>query len=102
MEDSIRSDLCFDDAEGIVCLLNEAIFEGLACMCAKTTAWNEFSSTMASAIICLVDNQKFNFSKYIFDNMVKSLEGRIKFYLFPRFLEVFLDNQVEGMTRHKE
>ncbi|GJX85429.1 putative ribonuclease H-like domain-containing protein [Tanacetum coccineum] len=32
---------------------------------AKTTAWNEFSSTMASAIICLATNQKFNFSKYI-------------------------------------
>nr|GEW30228.1 retrovirus-related Pol polyprotein from transposon TNT 1-94 [Tanacetum cinerariifolium] len=31
---------------GTVCLLNEAIFEGLACIGAKTTAWNEFSSTM--------------------------------------------------------
>nr|GEY99343.1 hypothetical protein [Tanacetum cinerariifolium] len=54
-EDSIRSDLRFNDAEGTACLLNEAIFEGLACMSAKTTAWNEFSSTMASAIICLAD-----------------------------------------------
>ncbi|GJT30371.1 putative ribonuclease H-like domain-containing protein [Tanacetum coccineum] len=27
----------------------------------KTTAWNEFSSTIASAIICLATNQKFNF-----------------------------------------
>nr|GEV51485.1 hypothetical protein [Tanacetum cinerariifolium] len=101
-EDNIRSDLRFDDAEGTACLLNEAIFEGLACMGAKTTAWNEFSSTMASAIICLADNQKFNFSKYIFDNMVKSLEGGVKFYLFPRFLQVFLDKQVEGMARHKK
>nr|GEY86508.1 Gag-Pol polyprotein [Tanacetum cinerariifolium] len=30
---------------------------------AKTTSWNEFSSTMASAIICLATNQKFNFSR---------------------------------------
>nr|GEY55700.1 hypothetical protein [Tanacetum cinerariifolium] len=132
-EDSIRSDLCFDDAEGTAYLLNEAIFEGLVrmgyekpsqkltfykayffpqskflihtilqCLSAKTTAWNKFNSTMASAIICLADNQKFNFSKYIFDNMVKSLEGRVKFYLFPRFLQVLLDKQVEGMTRYKE
>nr|GEU62812.1 glutamic acid-rich protein-like [Tanacetum cinerariifolium] len=101
-EDSIRSDLRFDDAEGTACLLNETIFEGLARMGAKTTAWNEFNSTMASAIICLADNQKFNFSKYIFDNMVKSLEGGVKFYLFPRFLQVLLDKQVEGMTRYKE
>ncbi|GKA73510.1 hypothetical protein Tco_0779812 [Tanacetum coccineum] len=35
----------------------------------KTTAWNEFSSTMASAIICLTTNQKFNFSKFIFESM---------------------------------
>ncbi|GJS12999.1 hypothetical protein Tco_0407471 [Tanacetum coccineum] len=39
------------------------------CLSAKTTAWNEFSSTMASAIICLATNQKFNLSKYIFDAM---------------------------------
>ncbi|GKB61836.1 hypothetical protein Tco_0918022 [Tanacetum coccineum] len=39
------------------------------CLSAKTTAWNEFSSTMASAIICLATNQKFNLSKYIFNAM---------------------------------
>nr|GEU89955.1 hypothetical protein [Tanacetum cinerariifolium] len=50
-EDRIRSDLRFDDAEGTACLLNEAIFKGLAHICAKTTVWNEFSSTMTSAII---------------------------------------------------
>nr|GFC42434.1 hypothetical protein [Tanacetum cinerariifolium] len=32
----------------------------------------------------------------------KSLEGGVKFYLFPRFLLVFLDKQVEGITKHKE
>nr|GEX36593.1 hypothetical protein [Tanacetum cinerariifolium] len=101
-KDGIRSDLHLDDAEGTVCLFNEEIFEGLARMGAKTTACDEFSSTMASAIICLADNQKFNFSKYIFDYMVKSLEGGVKFYLFPRILQVFLDKQVEGMARHKE
>ncbi|GJU89513.1 putative ribonuclease H-like domain-containing protein [Tanacetum coccineum] len=47
----------------------------LQCLSAKTTAWNEFISTMASAVICLATNQKFNFSKYIFDNVVKILEG---------------------------
>nr|GEY83221.1 hypothetical protein [Tanacetum cinerariifolium] len=101
-DESIRSDLRFDDAEGTACLLNEEIFKGLARMGVKTTAWNEFSITMASAILYLADNQKFNFSKYIFDNMVKSLERGVKFYLFPRFPQVFLDKQIEGMARHKE
>ncbi|GJR18711.1 putative ribonuclease H-like domain-containing protein [Tanacetum coccineum] len=75
---------------------------GLTYYCAKTTAWNEFSSTMASVVIYLATNQKFNFSKYIFDNMVKNLEGGVKFLMYLRFVQVFLDKQVEGMTKHKE
>ncbi|GJW80559.1 putative ribonuclease H-like domain-containing protein [Tanacetum coccineum] len=74
----------------------------LQCLSAKTTAWNEFSSTMASAVICLATNQKFNFSKYIFDNMVKNLEGGVKFLMYPRFVQVFMDKQVEGMSKHKK
>ncbi|GKD13529.1 hypothetical protein Tco_1197936 [Tanacetum coccineum] len=99
---SIRSDLQLEDAETTEYLPNAIIFERLTLMGAKTTAWNEFSSTMASAIICLATNQKFNFSKYIFDNMVKNLEGGVKFLMYPRFVQVFLDKQVEGMSKHKE
>nr|GEW40229.1 retrovirus-related Pol polyprotein from transposon TNT 1-94 [Tanacetum cinerariifolium] len=59
---SIRHDLKLNDAEGTSCLSNAVIFKELARMSAKTTSWNEFSSTMASAIICLANNQKFNVS----------------------------------------
>nr|GEV01866.1 hypothetical protein [Tanacetum cinerariifolium] len=41
----------------------------LQCMSSKRTSWNEFSSSMASAIICLSTCRKFNFSKYIFDSL---------------------------------
>ncbi|GKF65091.1 hypothetical protein Tco_0188539, partial [Tanacetum coccineum] len=34
--------------------------------------------------------------------MVKNLEGGVKFLMYPRFVQVFLDKQVEGMTKHKE
>ncbi|GJV92719.1 putative ribonuclease H-like domain-containing protein [Tanacetum coccineum] len=101
-ETSVRRDLQLKDAEGTECLPNATIFEQLTLMGAKTTTWNEFSSTMDSAIICLATNQKFNFSKYIFDNMVKNLEGGVKFLMYPRFVQVFLDKQVKGMTKHKE
>ncbi|GKD47521.1 hypothetical protein Tco_1276497 [Tanacetum coccineum] len=47
------------------------------CLSVKSTAWNEFSCSMASLIICLATNQKFNLSKYIFDAMVKHLDGGI-------------------------
>ncbi|GKD83714.1 hypothetical protein Tco_1350553 [Tanacetum coccineum] len=59
----------------------------LQCLSAKTTAWNEFSSTMASAIICLATNQKFNFSKYIFESMVKNLDNAGKFLMYLRRLK---------------
>ncbi|GKE05760.1 hypothetical protein Tco_1397778, partial [Tanacetum coccineum] len=70
-ESSIQSDLHLEDAEGTDCLPTATIFEELAHIGSKSTAWNEFSSTMASLIICLATNQKFNMSKYIFDAMVK-------------------------------
>ncbi|GKA73765.1 hypothetical protein Tco_0780067, partial [Tanacetum coccineum] len=72
----------------------------LHCLSAKTTAWNEFSGTMASAIICLTTNQKFNFSKYIFNNMVKNLDNVNTFFMYPRFVQVFLEQQVGDMSNH--
>nr|GEW44180.1 synaptobrevin, longin-like domain protein [Tanacetum cinerariifolium] len=56
----------------------------LQCISAKTAAWNNFSSTMTSAIICLSTNQKFNFSKYIFESMVKNLDSVTKILMYPR------------------
>ncbi|GJV03687.1 ribonuclease H-like domain-containing protein [Tanacetum coccineum] len=72
----------------------------LQCLSSKTTIWNEFSSSMASAIICLATNQKFNFSKYIFESMVKNLDNVGKFLMYPRFIQIFLDKQLEGMPTH--
>ncbi|GKA49005.1 hypothetical protein Tco_0741963 [Tanacetum coccineum] len=83
-ESIVRRDLQLEDAEGIDCLPNVTIFEQLTLMGAKTTVWNEFSSTMASAIICLATNQKFNFSKYIFKSMVKNLENVSGNFLMPK------------------
>ncbi|GJU56124.1 hypothetical protein Tco_1229838 [Tanacetum coccineum] len=101
-ETSVRQDLHLKDVEGTYCLPTATIFAEMERMGAKTTAWNEFSSSMASAITCLATNQKFNFSKYICDNMVKNLEGGDKFLMYPRFVQVFLYIQVEGMSKHKE
>ncbi|GKC36109.1 hypothetical protein Tco_1048493, partial [Tanacetum coccineum] len=81
-EKSVRSNLMLEDVERTDCLPNDVIFEQLTLMGAKATAWNEFSSTMASAINCLATNQKFNFFKYIFDNMMKNLEGEVKFLMY--------------------
>ncbi|GJT11904.1 hypothetical protein Tco_0858946 [Tanacetum coccineum] len=56
-ESTVRRDLQLEDAEGVDCLPNSTIFEQLTLMRSKITAWNEFSSTMASAIIFFLDKQ---------------------------------------------
>ncbi|GKC36646.1 hypothetical protein Tco_1049030 [Tanacetum coccineum] len=66
-----------------------------------TTSWNEFRSNWHHAIKCLATTKIFNLSKYIFDNMVKNLDGGVKFLMYPIFVQVFLDKQVEGMSKHK-
>nr|GEW02018.1 putative ribonuclease H-like domain-containing protein [Tanacetum cinerariifolium] len=86
----IRRDLKFEDEGGIDFLSNEVIFEKLTLM----------GSTMASAIICLATNQKFNFSKYLFESMVKHLDTGNEFLMYPRFVQVFLDKQVDEMSKH--
>ncbi|GJR36903.1 hypothetical protein Tco_1212587 [Tanacetum coccineum] len=125
-ESSVRSDLYFNDEDGITCLTNETIFENLAlmgyesdsnqltfhkalfspqwkylihtilhCLSLKSTSWNEFSTNIASAVICLANGQKFNFSKLIFDGMLRNLDTNTKkFLMYPRFLQLFLNNQI--------
>ncbi|GJV53298.1 uncharacterized mitochondrial protein-like protein [Tanacetum coccineum] len=101
-ESTVRRDLQLEDAEGVDCLPNSTIFEQLTLMGSKTTAWNEFSSTMASAIICLATNQKFNFSKYIFESMIRNLDNLSgKFLMYPRFVQVFLEQQLDDLSTHK-
>ncbi|GKD01487.1 hypothetical protein Tco_1171761 [Tanacetum coccineum] len=59
----------------------------LHCLSSKSTSWNEFSTNIASAVICLATNQKFDFSKLIFDGMLKNLDNlKKKFLMYPRFL----------------
>ncbi|GKC85608.1 hypothetical protein Tco_1141325 [Tanacetum coccineum] len=100
-ESSVRRDLQFADEDGTDCLPTTTIFENLKLIGPKKTAWNEFSSNIASAIICLATNQKFNFSKMVFDGMTRNLDSlSAKFLMYPRFLQVFLDKQLDKVPSH--
>nr|GEY29667.1 hypothetical protein [Tanacetum cinerariifolium] len=72
----------------------------LQSLSAKRTSWNEFSTMMASAVICLSKGQKFNFSKYIFDNLVHNVDISSKFYMYPRFIQLIIQNQVGDLSTH--
>nr|GEZ94618.1 hypothetical protein [Tanacetum cinerariifolium] len=52
---------------------------------------------MASVI---PNNQKFNFSKYILNNLKKNLEAGVPFYMFPRFDQVFVNHQIGVLSHH--
>nr|GEZ52741.1 hypothetical protein [Tanacetum cinerariifolium] len=61
---------------------------------------NEFSSSMASAVICLSTGRKFNFSKYIFDSLVRNVDSFIKFYMYPQFLQLMIRAQVGDLSSY--
>ncbi|GJV26666.1 hypothetical protein Tco_1383114 [Tanacetum coccineum] len=124
-EASIRSDLLFDDADGIDSLPNQAIFDAIQlmgyegdltvltfnkalfspqwrflfhtmnhCISSKSTSWDQIPTNIATAVICLTSNQKYNFSKLIFDGMLRHLDAKKKFVMYPRFISIFLGKQL--------
>ncbi|GJW83362.1 putative ribonuclease H-like domain-containing protein [Tanacetum coccineum] len=127
-EASIRSDLLFDDANGIDSLPNQAIFDAIQlmgyegdltvltfnkalfspqwrflfhtmnhCLSSKSTSWDQIPTNIATAVICLTSNQKYNFSKLIFDGMLRHLDAKKKFVMYPRFISIFLDKQLANV-----
>ncbi|GJS15112.1 hypothetical protein Tco_0409584 [Tanacetum coccineum] len=74
----------------------------LHCLSPKKTAWEQFSSNIATAVICLATNRKFNFSRMIFEHMVSNISSPYKFLMYPRFIQICLDmqrNQLQQYTR---
>nr|GFA98322.1 hypothetical protein [Tanacetum cinerariifolium] len=43
-------------------------------------------------------NRKFNFSKYIFDSLVRNVDSPTKFYMYPRFLQLMIRKQVGNLS----
>nr|GEU85406.1 retrotransposon protein, putative, unclassified [Tanacetum cinerariifolium] len=83
-ESTVRRYLQLKDAEGVDCLPNAAIFEQITLM-----GYEKIS-------------EKLTFYKYIFESMVKNLDNANKFLMYQRFVQVFLNNQLEGMSNHNK
>ncbi|GJS62562.1 putative ribonuclease H-like domain-containing protein [Tanacetum coccineum] len=75
-EASLRRHLKLEDYDGITSLPNTDIFNQLALM------------------------GTFNFSKMIFDAMVKNLDSTHKFLMYPRFLQICLNKQKRLLQPH--
>ncbi|GJX31778.1 hypothetical protein Tco_0241633 [Tanacetum coccineum] len=129
-EASVRSKLQLADATGIHNLSDAEIYAGLAtlgyvtegkltfwkknftpqwkflihhilhCLSPKSGGWDQFGSTIATALICLSSNRVYNFSKMIFDGMVHNIESNTKILMYPRFLQIILDITTENKGRY--
>ncbi|GKE79736.1 hypothetical protein Tco_1549736 [Tanacetum coccineum] len=72
----------------------------LYCLSPKKTAWEQFSSNIATTVICLATNRKFNFSRLIFEHMVSNISSPHKFLMYPRFIKICLDMQRKQLQQH--
>ncbi|GJZ31484.1 hypothetical protein Tco_0576531 [Tanacetum coccineum] len=72
----------------------------LHCLSPKKTAWEQFSSNIAAAVICLATNRRFNFSRMIFEHMVSNITSPHKFLMYPRFIQICLDMQKNQFQQH--
>nr|GEU99168.1 hypothetical protein [Tanacetum cinerariifolium] len=99
-ESTIRDALRLDDAEGIECLPSEEIFTELARMgyekpSTKLTFYKAFFSSQWKFLIhTILQCRKLNFSKYIFDSLVRNVDSSTKFYMYPHFLQLMIKAQV--------
>nr|GEU76976.1 hypothetical protein [Tanacetum cinerariifolium] len=73
----------------------------MQCLSPKSTGFNEFSSNIAIALVCLATNRVYNFSKMIFDGMVRNINNKVsKFLMYPRFLSICLRMGQFGQITH--
>ncbi|GJZ83556.1 hypothetical protein Tco_0648729, partial [Tanacetum coccineum] len=61
------------------------------CLSTKSGSWDQFRSSLPTALICLTEGRKFNWSSYIFKGMVNNITNPKKFLMFPRFLQMILN-----------
>nr|GEY32929.1 hypothetical protein [Tanacetum cinerariifolium] len=44
--------------------------------------------------------QRFNFSKYIFESLVRNVDSSSKFYMYPRFIQLFIQTNIADLSNH--
>nr|GEV05077.1 reverse transcriptase domain-containing protein [Tanacetum cinerariifolium] len=89
----LRRNLKLQDEEGISSLPDTELFENLTLMGYNISpnqkftfhkGFNEFSSNIATVLVCLATNRTYNFSKMTFDGLVKNVNNKVsKFLMYP-------------------
>ncbi|GKE26663.1 hypothetical protein Tco_1442047, partial [Tanacetum coccineum] len=120
-ESLIRAQLQLDDANGIFDMPIDDILEGMGvigyptgrtltflkhhlspqwrflvhtimhCLSPKAGSWNQFPSSIATALICLSTGRVYNFSRFILEGMIANVKTtKNKFLMYPRFLQMLV------------
>ncbi|GJW75809.1 hypothetical protein Tco_0135179 [Tanacetum coccineum] len=128
-ESLIRTQLHFDDANGIFDMPNSDILEGMRvigyptdraltflkhhlspqwrflvhtlmhCLSPKSGSWNQFPSSIATALICLSTDRVYNFSRFIIEGMIGNVKAtKNKFLMYPRFLQMIVAIETADRT----
>ncbi|GJX43109.1 putative ribonuclease H-like domain-containing protein [Tanacetum coccineum] len=82
-EATIRADLLFDDENGVDCFPKQVIWDLLRDIGSdpKSTSWEQFGTNIASALVGLATNQKFNFSLMILTGMLGHISNGTPFLI---------------------
>ncbi|PWA89426.1 hypothetical protein CTI12_AA109180 [Artemisia annua] len=73
----------------------------LHCLGPKRSSWEQFSSSIAVALVYFSKHEKYNFSKMIFESMVKNADSEHKFLMYPKFVQLFLKAKQSLLLPHK-
>nr|GEY73138.1 hypothetical protein [Tanacetum cinerariifolium] len=46
------------------------------------------------------EGQRFNFSKYIFESLVRNVDSSSKFYMYPRFIQLIIPTNIADLSKH--
>ncbi|KAJ0501936.1 hypothetical protein HanHA300_Chr11g0406851 [Helianthus annuus] len=73
----------------------------IPCMTENRGGTDQLNITQSVALVCLITNQPFNYSKYIFEGMKRNVTGvrKDKFLMYPRFLQMILNARYPELVR---
>ncbi|GJV59326.1 hypothetical protein Tco_1465426, partial [Tanacetum coccineum] len=128
-ESLIRAQLQLDDANGIFDMQIDDILEGMGvigyptgrtltflkhhlspqwrflvhtimhCLSPKCGSWNQFPSSIATALVCLSTGRVYNFSRFVLEGMIGNIKTKKhKFLMYPRFLQMIVAIQTADRT----
>ncbi|GKF09226.1 hypothetical protein Tco_0043450 [Tanacetum coccineum] len=120
-ESLIRAQLQLDDANGIFDMQIDDIFAGMGaigyppgrtltflkhqvhtilhCLSPKAGSWNQFPSSIATALIFLSTGRVYNFSRFILEGMIANVKTKKnKFLMYPRFLQMLVAIETADRT----